>query len=146
LTYFKLMKFYSARSWWISLIIWGALALLVFSVVEAVQQSGVALWSLFLSVLAGGLLLWMWLATFYRVIEKDLYYRSGPFNGSLPINSIRTITTGKTMYVGMKPALATKGCIIEYNKYDDIYLSPQDQEGFIAALLSINPNIKVVRS
>jgi hypothetical protein len=139
------MKFKSARSWWISLIIWGALALLVFSVTEGLKESSGAWWAVIISGLAGGMLLWMWLATYYIITGDDLYYRSGPFYGNLPVSAIRRITTGKTLYVGMKPALATKGCIIHYNKYDDIYLSPANQEGFIDYLLKINPDIQIIR-
>jgi len=35
--------------------------------------------------------------------------------------------------------------IIYYNKYDEIYFSPADNEAFVVALLEINPEIEVVR-
>ena len=40
-----------------------------------------------------------------------------------------------------KPALSHIGLIITYNKYDDIYISPEKQEEFIATLHRLNPNI-----
>ncbi len=48
------------------------------------------------------------------------------------------------MHIGLKPALSSKGCIIKYRKWDDIYLSPENQELFNAELLKVNPAIKVV--
>ena len=48
------------------------------------------------------------------------------------------------MHVGFKPALATKGLIIKYNKYDDIYISPNSNDTFIEAVLKINSNIKIM--
>ena len=50
-----------------------------------------------------------------------------------------------TLWVGTRPATAKNGVIIYYNKYDEIYFSPSDNEAFVAALLEINPEIKVVR-
>ena len=45
----------------------------------------------------------------------------------------------------MKPALATNGIIVKYNKYDEVYLSPRDKDAFIKELLKFNGNIKIVR-
>jgi len=43
------------------------------------------------------------------------------------------------MHVGLKPATATKGLIIKYDKYNDIYISPDSNESFVEAILKINP-------
>jgi hypothetical protein len=50
------------------------------------------------------------------------------------------------MYVGMKPAFARNGIIVRYNKYDEIYISPPDNNEFVEELLKINPEIEVVRT
>ena len=42
-----------------------------------------------------------------------------------------------------KPALSHIGLIITYNKYDDIYISPEKSEQFITQLLETNPNITI---
>ena len=44
----------------------------------------------------------------------------------------------------MKPALDTKGFIITYNQYDDVYVSPQKSDVFLQELLKINPKIEIV--
>ena len=50
---------------------------------------------------------------------------------------------GKTMWVGLKPALATGGIIIKYNRFDDIYLAPKNNEELIEDLLKLNRDIVV---
>jgi hypothetical protein len=45
----------------------------------------------------------------------------------------------------MKPALDTKGFIITYDSRNEVYVSPQKKEKFIAALLELNPEIVVVK-
>ncbi|WP_017733963.1 PH domain-containing protein [Nafulsella turpanensis] len=40
--------------------------------------------------------------------------------------------------------LDTRGLIIHYNTYDEVYISPVRQEGFLAALLQQNAAIGVV--
>ena len=42
-----------------------------------------------------------------------------------------------------KPSFHYKGLEIEYNKYDDIFISPKKRDQFIAQLLEINPNIEI---
>jgi hypothetical protein len=90
------------------------------------------------------LFLWIWFDTYYEIKGNELFYKSAFIKGSINIDSIYEITRDKTMYVGLKPALALKGLIIRYNKYDDIYLSPKDADGFIEALRQINPAINIV--
>jgi hypothetical protein len=33
---------------------------------------------------------------------------------------------------------------VKYNRYDDVYIAPEDSESLIADLLAINPNIQVI--
>jgi hypothetical protein len=65
--------------------------------------------------------------------------------GKFSVSSIQKIAVNKTLWVGTRPATARNGVIIYYNKYDEIYFSPSDNEAFIKALLEINPEIEVVR-
>jgi hypothetical protein len=44
----------------------------------------------------------------------------------------------------IKPALDKDGLIIYYKKFDDLFISPENKEDFIAALREINPDIEVV--
>ena len=45
--------------------------------------------------------------------------------------------------VTTKASLALTGLIIKYNRWDDLFISPQNQDQFIAELQKINPEIKV---
>jgi len=44
----------------------------------------------------------------------------------------------------MKFSLSSKGILIKYNKYDELYISPEDQDQFIKELQEKNTTIKVV--
>ena len=90
------------------------------------------------------LLIWIFYGTFYKIEKNILKYYSGPIRGCIDINKIRTIYKGKTKWVGMKPATATKGLIIKYDKFNDIYISPKSNDDFIKKLLEINNKIKVM--
>ncbi len=92
------------------------------------------------------MLIWILFDTKYSIKEEILYFYSGPFRGKININSIRKIEhhSGLIVPVTYKPALDTKGLIIYYNSFDDIYISPNQKEIFIQELLKTNPNIKVV--
>jgi hypothetical protein len=124
--------------------VFGACALIGVISFQTLSTGGPEGWNVLIMGVVAGLLLWMWFGTYYVITGTELSYRSGPVNGTIDIATIRKIEVGKTQYVGLKPSLANKGCVIHYNKYDEIYLSPQDKPGFVAALKSINPNIEVI--
>lgn len=101
-----------------------------------------------ISFLVIGLVFWTIFGTYYRTDSEYLYHRSGPFFGKLKISSVRKITCHSGWYVPVlyKPATDKTGLIIAYNKFDEIYFSPKQQDMLIADLLSINPEIEVVRN
>jgi len=79
------------------------------------------------------------------MIEGDqLLYKSALLKGSIDINTIVEIVKNKKHFSGKKPSLSTKGIIIKYNKWDDIYISPVDIDRFISVLKHINPGIKTI--
>lgn len=82
--------------------------------------------------------------TFYKIAETKLIYRSGFLRGNIDILTIREIIRGKTMWNGIKPALAQKGLIIKFNRYDEVYIAPVDNDEIISDLLKINSDIKIV--
>lgn len=90
-------------------------------------------------------LLWTYKRTFYILKNDQLIWKSGPFNGTIEIKNINKIEHHKGIIVPTlwKPALNHIGLIITYNKYDDIYISPDKSEEFITYLLKINPNITI---
>jgi len=90
------------------------------------------------------LLLWIFFDTAYAIKEGKLYYRSAFINGNIDIQTIRKVDMNSTMWSGIKPALATKGMIIYFNRFDEIYIAPENNEAMISDLLEINPEIQVV--
>lgn len=89
------------------------------------------------------LLLWIYFDTNYRIVNDRLRYRSGFLKGEIDIAKIREIIQGETMWSGIKPALSKNGLIVKFNRYDDIYIAPEDNNQIISDLLEINRNIKV---
>ena len=90
-------------------------------------------------------LVWTYKTTFYKIENTNLHWKSGPFKGKIDITKINRIEYHKGIYVPTiwKPALSHIGLIITYNKYDDIYISPEKSEQFITQLLETNPNITI---
>ena len=82
----------------------------------------------------------------YTIDRQYFSYRAGIFRGKIAIDKIHKIEVGKTLWVGFKPAAARKGLIIYYNRYEEIYISPDGNDDFVNELLQYNPDIKIVRS
>ena len=89
------------------------------------------------------LLIWAYLDTYYKIEKTLLIYRSAFLRGKIEIASIREIVKGTTVWVGLKPSLATKGMLVKFNKFDEIYIAPVSNEELIADLLKTNPKIIV---
>lgn len=87
--------------------------------------------------------LWALLDTSYQIEGGKLRYRSGFLRGEIEITTIKEILKGKTRWIGPKPALATNGLIIKYNRFEDVYLAPKNNKEFIADLLKIKHQITV---
>lgn len=92
------------------------------------------------------MLAWILLDTKYVIKQNELVYNSGPIKGTIKVEKIRKIERWKKWYVPtfLKPALGNDGLIIYYEKFDDIYISPKNNEDFIIALCEINPGIEIV--
>ncbi|MCW1953016.1 MAG: PH domain-containing protein [Flavobacteriia bacterium] len=93
-----------------------------------------------------GLILWSYLTTKYWIKDGHLHYTSAFLKGKIPVTSIRKIVKGKTMWVGLKPALAKNGLIIHYNRFDEIYMAPQSNDKMVAELLEIHPSIEIIEA
>jgi hypothetical protein len=91
-------------------------------------------------------LTWLILQTNYTLDSKNLFYKSGPFKGTIAINSIKKIEfhNGIIVPVIWKPALSHVGLIITYNHYDDIYISPENRDEFVSKLTILNPTINLI--
>ena len=89
------------------------------------------------------LIFWIYFDTFYKIKNNELIYRSGFLRGKIEILNIKEIQKGKTMWSGIKPALARNGLIIKFNKYDEIYIAPENNDELISDLIKLNSEIKI---
>lgn len=89
------------------------------------------------------LIFWIYFDTFYKIEKNELIYRSGFLRGKIEIPRIKEILKGKTMWSGIKPALARNGLIIKFNKYDEIYIAPENNDELISDLIKLNSEIKI---
>lgn len=109
------------------------------------QIFGFNLWLTILLLSIIGIIIWTIKDTFYILTEKELKFKSGFLSGSIKTESIKELEVNKTMWVGIKPATARKGIIVKFNQFDQIYISPRDNEEFVKELLKIKPEIKINR-
>jgi len=80
------------------------------------------------------------LHTDYTIRRDKLYIRCGVlFHMTLPINKISEIAHKSTVL--SSPALSAKRIGIRYGLKNWVYISPKNQEDFITAIKSINPDI-----
>lgn len=102
---------------------------------------------LFINLSTIGILLWSMLDTKYKIVKEKLHCKSGPFRKTISISNINKVSHHKGLIIPVtfKPALSDKGLIIQYNKYDDIYISPKQEFSFLETLVNTNPNIKIIK-
>ncbi|KAA8485409.1 PH (Pleckstrin Homology) domain-containing protein [Arcticibacter tournemirensis] len=142
------MKFRSDTDIFFDVFIFGPVLILLIPLSEIIINinDSSAILSLIVILAVIAFFVWVRFGTYYVIKESQLLYRSGPIRGSIDIQSVHTLIKNKTLWVGTKPALARKGIILKYNKYDDIYISPKNKDQFIAELLKRNNNIQVEES
>lgn len=83
--------------------------------------------------------------TNYTFKDDFLFCRSLIFHKSLPYSSIRKIEVGIKLYGGLKFSTSLHGLVIHYNKFDDLFISPENPELFIEKLVALNPTITIIR-
>jgi hypothetical protein len=72
--------------------------------------------------------------TYFRLEDEILFCRSLFFTKRVPYSSIRKVEKQKGIYAGIKFSTAWKGLVVHYNKYDEILISPENEELFIEKL------------
>jgi len=138
-------RYLSSKNTFTVLILWSIVALMLLLLIVGIVEQHLSLLPLGMLSLVIGFVVWTLLDTRYVIKNHFLLYRSGPFRGRIDIDKIKKIKyfSGFNAPVTMKPALDTKGYIITYNEYDDVYVSPKRSDIFIQELLKINPKIEV---
>ncbi|HMP94666.1 MAG TPA: PH domain-containing protein, partial [Phnomibacter sp.] len=71
---------------------------------------------------------WAYFTTKYWVEGSNFYYKSAFLRGTIPMETIREIHMDTSLWAGTKPALATKGMIIKYKRYRQVYIAPVSNE------------------
>lgn len=110
------------------------------------ESIAVNIFSTIICLATSALLISIYTNTNYRLDSEFLHYQTGPVKGKFPVSRIKELDVNRTLWVGvLKPATALNGLIIKYNKCDKIYISPENNEGFVSELIKLNPNIKINR-
>jgi hypothetical protein len=83
--------------------------------------------------------------TYYEIQENVLLVSMFFYKTKIKISEIRTIKYSNSIMKTnfYKPGFHQRGIEIVYHKYDDIFISPEKRDQFIAKLLEINPNITI---
>jgi hypothetical protein len=138
-------RFLSSKNIYTITILWAIVIVMAILLYLGMTEVHVPLLPVVLVSLVIALILWTLLDTRYVIKQHYLLYRSGPFRGRIDIEKIKKIKYFSGLYVPvtMKPALDTKGFIITYNGFDDVYVSPVNRDVFLNELLKINPKIEV---
>jgi Bacterial PH domain len=149
------MTYPSKKDWWIALILL-ATSLLDFGIggllfVGAVVQAGSLdlLLAGFVTVLVAGLLLWIYVSTYYDIDPPNLVVRSGPFRLTIPLEDI-TEVRHKTRYsleLAWHFGLSLDRLLIKYNKHGRpalfaVAISPRDKEGVLQELAREAPALR----
>lgn len=139
-------NFLSSKNAFTIIILWGVVLFMAVMLGYTIK-SGELPWPPFIILaLTTVLIVWVLLDTRYVIRDGFLFYRSGPFRGRIDISKIKKIQRHSGLYVpvSMKPALDTKGFIITYNNFDDVFVSPQNSDAFLREIQKINPGVQVV--
>ena len=83
-------------------------------------------------VVGAGLPVWLLLSTHYTITDETLVVRSGPFSWRVELTAISSIQP--TSNPVSSPALSLDRLAIHYGNGKRLLVSPQDQEGFRAAI------------
>ncbi|MFD1848889.1 PH domain-containing protein [Oceanobacillus bengalensis] len=131
------MYFPSKRDKWISLIVWGIVLLGVG--VPLIKGQVI---TLFVMLVVGVFLLWFWFRTGYLIEDHHIKVRYGPIKQTVHIQDIQQVVKSKLPF--SSPALSLERIQINCaSKYDQVTISPENQQVFIEKLLEINPDIAI---
>jgi len=72
--------------------------------------------------------------TYFRLDQHNLFCKSLIFKKEIPYYSIKKVEKQQGIYAGVKFSTAWKGIIVHYNKYDELLISPENEEIFIVKI------------
>ena len=112
--------------------------LVVVGVCAAERKWETLLWTGGLLAVVQGFIEWIFHTTYYLVESDELRIRSGMFRWRIPIERIESVEPTNNPL--SSPALSLDRLDIRYGS-KNILVSPEDREGFMAALRAVNPRI-----
>lgn len=139
-------RFLSSKNTFTIVILWGIVLFFIVMLVLNLTKGNVPIIPIIIISLVIAFVLWVLLDTRYVIKNNFLLYRSGPIRGRVDITKIKSMKrfSGLNVPVMLKPALDTKGFIVTYNQYDDLFISPKMSDIFVEEIKKINPKIEVI--
>ena len=139
-------RFLSTKNTFTIVILWGLVIFFVVMLIWNYEKGNFPPMPMLIISLVTAFIIWVLLDTRYVIKNNFLLYRSGPIRGKIDITKIKSIKrfSGLNVPVMFKPALDTKGFIITYNSFDDLFISPMKSDVFIKEIIKINPQIEVM--
>ncbi len=139
-------RFLSSKNTFTIIILWSIVLFFIVMLVMNYEKGNFPLIPMIIISLVTAFVLWVLLDTRYVIKNNFLLYRSGPIRGRIDITKIKSIKrfSGLNVPVMLKPALDTKGFIVTYNQFDDLFISPKMSDIFIEEIKKINPQIEVI--
>ena len=139
-------RFLSTKNTFTIVILWGIVLFFIVMLALNFEKGNFPVIPMLIISLVTGFVLWVLLDTRYVIKNSFLLYRSGPIRGRIDITKIKSIKrfSGLNVPVMLKPALDTKGFIVTYNQFDDLFISPKMSDIFIEEIKKINPQIEVI--
>lgn len=139
-------RFLSTKNTFTIAILWFIVLFFIVMLALNYEKGNFPLIPMIIISLVTGFVLWVLLDTRYVIKNNFLLYRSGPIRGRVDITKIKSIKrfSGLNVPVMLKPALDTKGFIVTYNQFDDLFISPKMSDIFIEEIKKINPQIELI--
>ncbi len=139
-------RFLSSKNTFTIVILWSIVLFFIVMLVMNYEKGNFPMIPMIIISLVTAFVLWVLLDTRYVIKNNFLLYRSGPIRGRIDITKIKSIKrfSGLNVPVMLKPALDTKGFIVTYNQFDDLFISPKMSDIFIEEIKKINPQIEVI--
>jgi len=89
------------------------------------------------------LIFWIYFGTYYKIKNRKLFIKSGPFRNKIKIECIKKILVGKTSASGSQLGTSRQGLIIYDIKRKEIYISPKNNDEFVDYIKEMKPSIEV---
>lgn len=139
-------RFLSSKNTFTIAVLWILVVFFIGILILNLQKGNFPTIPIIVLSLVTGFIIWVLLDTRYVIKNNFLLYRSGPIRGRVDITKIKSLKrySGLNVPVMLKPALDTKGFIVTYNQFDDLFISPKMSDVFLEEIRKINPKIEVI--